>query len=65
MSGPSGERCADCYFGEVWNSDEEDDPLFCRRFPPSDLRVNVREAPFPITVGEDSWCGEFKRKPTK
>jgi hypothetical protein len=48
----------------MWGDDDMADPYFCRRYPPYDMRLDKKdEAPFPVTVSGDSWCGEFKPKP--
>ena len=61
MSGPRGERCEDCYFAERWEDDTEEDPFFCRRYPPSITpEDDYKDTPMPITVGHETWCGEFK-----
>ncbi len=62
--GPTGERCADCYFSTVWGDPHHEDPLHCHRYPPSmpAPENDYKDTPMPPTVGEDTWCGEFKRK---
>lgn len=65
--GPNGEKCATCYFAELWTDDEsEEDPYFCRRFPPSAHapKDDYKDTPMPIQVHARMWCGEWKeRKP--
>lgn len=61
--GPSGERCSRCYYTELWSGvDEQPDPFFCRRYPPSDPCDDKMGGNLPPTVSPDSWCGEFKPK---
>jgi len=64
MPGPNGEQCSRCYFAEMWGDEDMNDPYFCLRYPPSvPPETGHDEAPFPVTVSGDSWCGEFKPKP--
>jgi hypothetical protein len=63
MPGPSGEACRTCYFAELWTDETEEDPYFCRRYPPSaDPGPSNGKAPIPITVSPRSWCGEWKER---
>ena len=64
MPGPSGEACRTCYFAELWTDETEEDPYFCRRYPPSAPAPegDYKDSPMPIVVNENSWCGEWKPK---
>lgn len=69
MSGPSGERCADCYYAEAWSGeDEQPDPYLCHRYPPTetiDDDDTMGDSKMPITVTPGSWCGEFRKREVK
>lgn len=76
--GPSGERCADCYFFQlaydVERCGSRDEAVarsehevgyagYCHRFPPTVLLGEDRDGFFPISVAcGDNWCGEFKER---
>jgi len=65
MSGPNGQRCAVCFYSQLWvlQEDEVQDPYFCRRYPPTvDLKERFNDARIHITVSPTTWCGEWKAK---
>jgi hypothetical protein len=65
MSGPSGERCADCYYSAAWSGeDEQPDPYHCYRYPPTETIDDdtIGDGKMPITVTPTMWCGEFRKR---
>jgi hypothetical protein len=62
MSGPAGERCADCYYAQLYWDEDKEDPYLCRRYPPNmpAPKGDYKETPMPPVVSSNGWCGEYR-----